>query len=285
MNYKSITVILLTFSMSINAFSQTKFKVCNVKLADKALKEQSYKSVVASMTNSTKTERKLEDFGEKNHTLVKAGAHPFAFAVQAAYGQHRPLVISPDMVWLMIMQGFSQHILANSEDLRNKFVKFKGKKTLIVTVDGNNFVKGSSENNWEGIFPQFVKQIEAYTGNSATSLASQKFTTTTTIEQAAFEITFMETMSKYFEYAARASCGIPEITLEGTTKDWQQILDKTQELKKYKMDWWIKKLEPILQEFVQASKGKVNKSFWKKIYKKKAFRRVVLWKLVFQVGS
>jgi len=41
-------------------------------------------------------------------------------------------MLSPDIIWLAIAQGFSNHVNENSEALRKKFVDFDGKKTLTV---------------------------------------------------------------------------------------------------------------------------------------------------------
>lgn len=38
-------------------------------------------------------------------------------------------------------------------------------------------------------------------------------------------------------------------------------------MKEYKLDWWISELEPLLEEFVKASKGEVNKDFWRNMFK------------------
>jgi len=62
-------------------------------------------------------------------------------------------------------------------------------------------------------------------------------------------------------------CGIPEIKLEGTTQDWQKVLDKARYLRKYKFDWWIDEIEPVLEKFVAASKGDYEKEFWRNIFK------------------
>jgi hypothetical protein len=40
-----------------------------------------------------------------------------------AYAGHRPVALSPDMIWLMICQGVAHHINANAEQLRPQFVK------------------------------------------------------------------------------------------------------------------------------------------------------------------
>lgn len=43
-----------------------------------------------------------------------------------AYADHRPFVLSPDMIWLLISQGFARHINANQESMRNELVDFSG---------------------------------------------------------------------------------------------------------------------------------------------------------------
>lgn len=249
---------------------QIAFKVCDVQTAQKPMRETAYKSVIRSITErSDRHKRTMEDYGERDYPLVNPGGHPFVFAVQAAHGQHRPLVISPDMIWLMIAQGFSKHVANNAEELRSLLVNFKGKKMLNVKVSSHEFSKGSADNNWEGIFPQFAEKIAKNTGQEITHLIGQRFSTSTNIEQAAFEISLMDAMSPYFHYSATISCGVPEVTLEGTVADWQKVLANTRKLKKYKLDWWVKQLEPVLQEFVSAAKGKANKDFWKEIYAQK----------------
>ena len=46
----------------------------------------------------------------------------------SAYENHLPIRLTPDIIWLLIIQGFSQHINYNAEYLRNKFVNFENKK-------------------------------------------------------------------------------------------------------------------------------------------------------------
>lgn len=54
-----------------------------------------------------------------------------------AYADHRPFVLSPDMIWLLISQGFARHINANQESMRNELVDFSGKLSLIIREDKN----------------------------------------------------------------------------------------------------------------------------------------------------
>jgi hypothetical protein len=199
-------------------------------------------------------------------SLVNFGYHSFFNGMYQAYAEHRPYVLSPDMIWLLISQGFAQHVNAHSEELRNQFVNFDGKLTLIVI--NNKILLDDPKSPWEEVFPEFSKQISKYTGKDLMKALTCDFTTTTPVSKVASEITIMEAMKPYFEYVVmRMICGIPEIKLEGTTADWQKVLDKARYLRKYKLDWWIDEIEPLLEKFVSASKGDYEKDFWCNIFK------------------
>ena len=198
-------------------------------------------------------------------SLVGFGYHSFFRGMYHAYAGHRPFVLSPDMIWLLISQGFARHVNVNSEKMRHHFVDFSGKLSLI--VQENEIRLDNPNSPWEKVFPEFTKQIAQHTGNEIINLLSADFTTTTAVEKIASEITIMEAMKPYFEFIIETGCGIPEITLQGTTEDWKKILDKTKQLEKYDLEWWTKELEPVLKEFVNASQGKINKPFWKNMFK------------------
>ena len=199
-------------------------------------------------------------------SIVHFGYHSFFNGMYQAYADHRPFVLSPDMIWLLISQGFARHVNANPEKMRHHFVDFSDKISLI--VETYNIRLDDPNSPWEEVFPEFNKQIAKYTGSEIINLLSADFTTTTPVEKVASEITIMEAMKPYFEFIVmNLVCGIPEITLLGTPEDWQKILDKTKQLKKYDLEWWTKELEPILEEFVNASKGEINKKFWINMFK------------------
>ena len=40
--------------------------------------------------------------------------HPVVAAIHLAFSDHRPLVLSPDILWLLIAQGFANHVNASS---------------------------------------------------------------------------------------------------------------------------------------------------------------------------
>ena len=46
----------------------------------------------------------------------------------SAYENHLPIRLTPDIIWLLIVQGFAHHVNFNAEYLRNRFVNFENKK-------------------------------------------------------------------------------------------------------------------------------------------------------------
>jgi Domain of unknown function (DUF4419) len=207
---------------------------------------------------------------EKNSVLpdsiVHFGEHPFLTGALIAYREHRPFVISPDIIWLLISQGFARHISNNAEEFRKDIVNFDNKKTL--TVASNEIELGNPNSNWDAVFPQFTNQISEYTGKELTNILTADFTTTTQTTKIVSEITIMETVKSYFDYKViMIGCGVPKITIEGSVEDWKKVLEKTKYISKYKLKWWTDQLEPILQQIIETKKGNFKRNFWMNMVK------------------
>ena len=269
------TLFCLLMVGYISTFAQngTTFKVENLSKPEKLLfiksYEDIYKGLILSDLKIYPYEIKEKNINvpfniiaksEAPDSLVNYNYNSFFYGMYQAYANHRPFVLSPDMIWLLINQGFARHVNANQESMRDLFVDFSGKQSLIVKA---NKKLEDPTLSWEEIFPQFTNQISNHTGSNLVETLTCNFSTTTSLEKVASEITIMEAMKPYFEFIVMyIVCGIPEITLEGTPEDWEKVLDKARRLKEYKLEWWISELEPLLEEFVKASKGEVNKDFW-----------------------
>jgi hypothetical protein len=194
----------------------------------------------------------------------------FLEAIHVAYDRHYGLVLSPDDIWLAIAQGFSQHVLADPEALRERFVpgsKAGTKETIKVQRD--HFVKGSPDNDWPGAFGEFGDQIGERIGKEKLALLRSNFSTTGVTEKAASEIVLLESMKEYFSYVLRTCCGIPEITLLGSVGDWKDIVARTKALGEFNLSWWVDDLIPTLDQFVAAAQGRADPTFWSSIYKLK----------------
>ena len=205
--------------------------------------------------------RRLECFSRDRRPMIPAATNGFFEAVYEAYADHRPLVISPDMIWLVIVQGLAIHIHQNSEALRPFFVQHNGKKTINVRMDGKISL-GSDDSDWEWAFRQFQDSVAAYTNPALAQTIAGRFSGTDSNAAAAFDIALMDAMKPYLDYWGDISCGIPELTLEGTPEDWQQVEQRAAQLAQYDLGWWISDIQPILAQFTRAAQGQPDHDFW-----------------------
>ncbi|MBQ6167485.1 MAG: DUF4419 domain-containing protein [Muribaculaceae bacterium] len=215
------------------------------------------------------------DEAEKNNSLVASsfanehnleyqGEGPFFSTLITAYANHMSVTLSPDMVWLLISQGFARYVDSHAEELRSLFVDHDGKMKL--TVQGTDILFEHAD--WPKLIGTFASLIEKNTKGGIAQVITADFSTTGPVERVASQITLMKSMEHYFEYYYFTICGIPSITLKGTPEDWQRVLEKTQKLSQYGLDGWVKELEPILTEFIHAAQGHPNQRFWQCIVKK-----------------
>lgn len=74
---------------------------------------------------------------ESSEVILAAGAatHGLVNAVYVAFSQHRPLVLTPDAIWMTLAQGFAHHITNHAEALRSSVVQHKGKISLEATTE------------------------------------------------------------------------------------------------------------------------------------------------------
>ena len=189
--------------------------------------------------------------------------HPMVAATSLAFNDHRRLTLSPDAIWLLIAQGFANHVNANAETLRRRLVNHQGK--LEIEVRRDDFVKDSPENPWPEVFEEFAAHIRRHIGEETHELLRPTFSTTGPTEQAAADIVLLDTMQSYFDYVLLSFCGIPAITLEGTVADWQSIARRARDLARFDLGWWIDVLTPILDQFVEAASGRADRRFWQSI--------------------
>ncbi|MGB1241336.1 MAG: DUF4419 domain-containing protein [Chitinophagales bacterium] len=227
---------------------------------EKPLKELPLKEVLAKFSN------KIEAHSSPTPQLVANGYHSFIHGMYQAYSEHRPFVLSPDMIWLLICQGFSHHVNFNHQTKKEVFPHLQKKQKLF--VKRNLEALENSHKMWEEVPTEFTQQIMEYVGFELIDTLRADFSTTGMAERVASEITIMDALKPYFEYImVMCICGIPSITIEGNQDDWERIIDKTLKLKKYGLEEWVNKLMPLLKEFVAVYKGNIDKVFWRNMFK------------------
>jgi Domain of unknown function (DUF4419) len=273
----------------MNAVTSTTFEVSNVRPATEPLPEVSYKEAVEAQIPPAKPLNNLGANDRKQHPsqpqdlpaapavrsvescsryhgrlLDQVAYHPVVAAVHLAFMDHRPLCLSPDTIWLMIIQGVANHINANAKKLQRRIISHRGK--IAIEVRRDDFVKGSPENPWAEVFNEFSMQIRDHIGPKI-DLFVPGFSTTGPVERAAAEVVLLDAMQCYFEYEVHTLCGIPTITLAGTPKDWKTLTERVQAFRKLGLRSWLDVVSPILEQFSRAAQGHVDQTFWRSIYK------------------
>jgi hypothetical protein len=193
--------------------------------------------------------------------LAPDGVHPLLSAVGRAFAEHRPLVLTPDAVWLTIAQGVAQHVRLHAEELRPRLVSHAGRKRLGVVHDGPMPTDAES---WGRLVASFGRRLTEETADAG--LFACDFSTSTDVERVAGQIVLLDAYSPYFSQWLTCICGIPSITLTGTVADWCTIRQRVDELATFGLDGWRRSLAPIADEFVRAAVGSPDIDFWRRIY-------------------
>ncbi len=236
------------------------FKVDEVPLAKELLVENESQKVF-----ETKIGNKIVYFPEEhqNEKFVFDANNIFLQTIQTCYDSHRPLILSPDIIWLAIMQGVSIHVNQKFDSLNSVlFIKNKPKQ---IEIWNDKLAKDVRE--WKNLVSSLAIETQKYTNSDNYNFVVADFSTTSEIEKLAYQITLLESYKQAFEYIGESGCGIPEIKLRGSKKDWEQIYSKLDDLDKFGLQSWKNELKPIVQQFINVYDNKIEKLFWKDIYK------------------
>jgi len=236
------------------------FKVADVKIAENILLTADSKKVFENKVGKEIAYMPAEHTGQN---FIFAYNNVFIQTIQECFDEHRPLLISPDMIWLTICQGVSIHINEKFDSLQALIFKKERPKEIIIRNDSLE----NNEKEWANLIASLSQETSKYVNADYYSFFVPKFSTTTPAIKTAYEITLMHSFKKAFNYVAESGCGIPSITLTGNKHDWISIQSKLNVLTTLGLEDWRIELEPIIAEFINVYDGKINVEFWKNIYK------------------
>ena len=230
------------------------------------------KKVVAS-----KIDLDEHSFAAVGNSLFTERTNSLIAMCHLAFAEHRPMALTPDLLWHYIVKGISIHIHKYSEELRKKFVSHEGKKELTVTRDKLDL----DAEDWSGAFKEFRSQIEAtLTEDGKAMITENKFSTTSEVIDDVSCIALMDTISKYYSYRMVCICGIPSVTLLGKKEDWMELKNRSErtlqllssdDLKgEVSLSWWKSPLLAVLDKLIQCyddPESAENKDWMARIYK------------------
>lgn len=228
------------------------------------------------------TERKpfLEHHGIKRkvegeslyHSKVDTvgGLSPFFNAFSHAFNNHCPLIITPDGVWLTILNGLCHHIDTDPEGLRHHFVEHKGKAKIEIKRGAVNW-QNADDSFWNGIIvsdsDSFSNQIKNHIGKKHDLIVCD-FSTSTLTDKVSSSVALMGAMKHFFEYKMMFACGLSNVTVTGTPEDWGNISDRVRALSELGLGWWTDQLLPVIDQMRLACEGKPEIDFWTRAYLK-----------------
>ncbi len=95
--------------------------------------------------------------GENN--LMHMGKDAFYRCIVKAYANHQSVTLSPDMVWLVISQGFARYVNAHAEELRPKLVNHNGKMDLAIMTNKDLLTE---DVDWPSLIADFSSQKQVH---------------------------------------------------------------------------------------------------------------------------
>lgn len=266
-------IILASISFSVSEVDEnTKKHPLTENLSEEDLARWTIKGQSLSLENFQTNYPLTEDLNGKNDRIKNA----FVATIFTAYSNHYPLELSVEDFWVTIAQGIGIHLNENSEKYRQVMVSHEGKKELNLSVDALRLPdsmrpkygdKSIPAVNWSAAVHLMGDQIKADMKTDLATLLTSPFSNTTAIEQAVFDCTLMDTVKSYYSYKFVFLCGLPKVTLRGTPDDFQQIIDRVNELRSIFTDfhWWLDSILPHLRKLKASAKGKPDIDWWQKI--------------------
>ena len=107
------------------------FSVEDVKIAKEPLPEMGGRNLALNWLEWSERDSYLgSSFADM--TLVDGGDNPFFSMVCLAYAHHRPIILTPDAMWILICHGFSQYVNHDPDKFRDYLVSHQGKETLLI---------------------------------------------------------------------------------------------------------------------------------------------------------
>jgi len=203
----------------------------------------------------------------QNNELAYPAPWGLVSGIVEAYNCHHELVLRPDDVWQAIVTQLSFYVNANAEELRDSFVDFEGKMTLVVVMGGTLHTADYAAFANRMVDENIVQHIK---DPSVAKWLIPDFSTTTAADRVAASVAVMSTLQAYFDFVCRLLCGIPKVTLLGTPEDWRDLRARIDRLPSYDlpsghMTTWHALLAPVLDQFLLAAEGRPDINFWDRI--------------------
>ena len=184
-------------------------------------------------------------------------------ATHLSFSAHVPLQLSPDIIWITVMQSLAICIKQEPDDFKDFFPK----ETVEIVVRNDNLtMNAESTDEWSDVIDKFTMQLDNKIDNELLALSQIDFSTSTPMTKTVANISLMGIVDPYVSFTAFSMCGIPSIYLDGEYNDWEALWLRCKQLKVMfpKLHWWLNKLQDLLAHFLDYT---THKTYWQSFYK------------------
>ena len=123
------------------------------------------------------------------------------------------------------------------------------------------------EKQWDYFFDQIIQEVEKNTNEGVVEALACNFSTTDKVHKVISTSIIMSSFKKFFNYVRECGdCGISNVYFAGIRDDWEKVLSKLSNLRKYDVDGVLAKyvdhVEVILKKFLDTYDGNPDVSWW-----------------------
>jgi len=174
------------------------------------------------------------------------------------WADHLGVVVSPDIIWFTLLSEIATIIKNGPEIYRHLFSTSKEKQDIIIACADPVVI------NLDTLSSVLKERVPTDTQHFF-----PEFTTSTPQSMHAFQATFCDMCSPYYNYMMYL-CNIPKIDVQGTFDDWKELAHKWRILATILFDKestvhhiWIKQVNETLTALLTNF---YDKEFWKTIF-------------------
>lgn len=190
--------------------------------------------------------------------------HAFVGTFVKAWNEHRPVRISPDALWMVLMEGFLRNVESKPEQCRAAMVRHAGgRKVLDVGLTRLQEKRIRQPTTWDELSRGLLDSMDRWVVGHRQRVLSRPFSTSTPQRQMALRLRTLQSYQAYFEYRGTVFCGIPSVTLEGTVADWEDLRARLDTLDVCGLGPWVGRMRHLVDQFVESARGRPSADFWK----------------------
>jgi hypothetical protein len=202
--------------------------------------------------------------------------HGWMLALHSAFADEKDFTIEPDHVLNLLIMALARHVNQSPQKYR--------KLLALPSLDDQNVKKIEVDvevayKDWANGISKLVDGVDKHLSpnGKTTELMKMlrfKFSTSTTNDLLVRNVLMLDAVKSFFDLKLHTLCGIQNIHIGGTQRDWTLIRDSVEKGFAHIIDKkeWGDTMKTILQNFVDVfdEKKPPNLDFWRSIYKYKA---------------